>query len=262
MGTKWMKVKFLDKGLKKFALLSGMLIFVLLFVLFVFGLIYRYSTINTYNYILLILISMTILTILFYIISIVSIFYVYKFKSRNRIIGHIAGAGIKNLLPLSIFFAGIFKTKKDLIRKFYIDFNNIMVSALGIKYLPQNVLIILPHCLQNSECGYKITNNTDNCRRCGKCSIGDILKTAKARGVEVRIVTGGTAARNIIKKLKPRLILAVACERDLTSGIVDVGKIPVIGLLNDRPNGPCYNTFVNVDTLSKRLDDILEKKEK
>ena len=253
-----MKVKFLDKGVKKFGLLSGMLIFGLLLILIVFGLIYRYSTIYTYNFILLILVIVTILTILFYMSSFFSIMYIYKYKSANKIIGALAGSGIKTLLPLLIFLADIFKTKKDLIRKFYIDFNNIMVNALGRKYSPKNVLILLPHCLQYSECGYKITNNTNNCKRCGRCTIGDILKTAEGRRVEVRIVTGGTAARNIIKELRPRLILAVACERDLTSGIVDVGKIPVIGLINDRPNGPCYNTCINVDILKQRLDEILE----
>ncbi len=253
-----MKVKFLDKGVKKFGLLSGMLIFGLFLVLLVFGLIYRYSTIYTYNFILLILVIVTILVILFYMISFFSIMYIYKYRSANKIIGALAGSGIKALLPLSIFLADIFKTKKDLIRKFYIDFNNIMVNALGRKYSPKNVLILLPHCLQYSECGYKITNNTNNCKRCGRCTIGDILKTAEGKEVQVRIVTGGTAARNIIKELRPRLILAVACERDLTSGIVDVGKIPVIGLINDRPNGPCYNTCINVDTLKQRLDEILE----
>lgn len=257
-GTKWMKVKYLDKGLKKFALLSSLFVFVLSFILIAFSLIYQYSTIYTYNFILLILIVVTILIILFYMTSILSVYFIYKLGSRNKLIGHLAGAGIKTLLPLLIFLAGIFKTNKDLIRKFYIDFNNIMVNSLGRKYSPKNVLILLPHCLQNSECGYKITNNTNNCKRCGRCSIGDILKAAEEKNVEVRIVTGGTAARNVIKKLRPRLILAVACERDLTSGIVDVGKIPVVGLINDRPNGPCYNTCINVDTLKKRLNEILE----
>lgn len=171
-----------------------------------------------------------------------------------------ARTGIKTLLPIAIFFAGIFKTKKDLIRKFYIDFNNIMVFASDRKYSPENLLILLPHCLQNSDCGYKITNTIDNCKRCGKCSIGDIAEIAGSRKVEVRVVTGGTAARNVVKQLKPKLILSVACERDLTSGIIDVGKIPVIGLINERPNGPCYNTCVNTDNLKAYLDEILEDK--
>ncbi|AEV69140.1 hypothetical protein Clocl_2571 [Acetivibrio clariflavus DSM 19732] len=228
------------------------------FMLLAFVLIYRYFTIHTYNFVLLILIVLTILILLFYMISILSIYYIYKYNGRNKIIRNFAGTGMRALLPFSIFLADIFKTKKDLLRKFYIDFNNAMVNASGRRYLPKNVLILLPHCLQYSECGYKITNNTENCRRCGRCSIGKILKIAEEREVEVCIVTGGTAARNIVKRINPELIFAVACERDLTSGIVEVGKIPVIGLINDRPNGPCYNTTVDVESLKQRLDEILE----
>lgn len=251
-------MKYLDKGLKKFISLSSFLAFGLLFILLAFVHIYRYFTIHTYNFVLLILIILTILILLFYITSILSIFYIYKYNGRSKIIRYWAGAGIKTLLPLSIFLANIFKTKKDLLRKFYIDFNNVTVIASGRKYSPKNILILLPHCLQYSECEYKITNNTDSCKRCGKCSIGEILKIARGRNVEVSIVTGGTAARNIVKRINPELIFAIACERDLTSGIIEVGKIPVIGLINDRPNGPCYNTTVNVDNLKRRLDEILE----
>lgn len=250
-------MKYLDKGLKRFVLLSVGIVFILVILLTILGVFYRYSSINTYNFILLFFIMLTILIILFYVISVISILYVFKFKASNKIIRYIARTGIKTLLPLAIFFAGFFKTKKDLIRKFYIDFNNIMVNTLGKKYSPENVLILLPHCLQNSECGYKITNNAYNCKGCGRCSIGDIVKIAQSYGVEVRIVTGGTAARNLVAKLRPKLILSVACERDLTSGIIDVGKIPVIGLINERPNGPCYNTFVNIDALRLCLSEIL-----
>ena len=248
----------MDKGLKKFALLSSLFVIGLLLILITFGVIYRYFTIYTYNFVLLILIVMTILIILFYTASILSIFCIYRYQIRNKLMVCLAGAGIKTLLPLSILMANIFNTKKDLIRKFYIDFNNITVNLSNRKYSPKNVLILLPHCLQYSECGYKITNNTDNCKRCGRCSIGDILKAAESRGVKVSIVTGGTAARNIVKKFRPELIFAVACERDLTSGIVEVGKIPVIGLVNDRPNGPCYNTTIDVAAFERKLDEILK----
>jgi len=53
----------------------------------------------------------------------------------------------------------------------------------------------------------------------------------------------------------------VACERDLSSGIADVGRIPVIGIVNDRPNGPCYNTNVDVDAIRNKLESIINEKE-
>ena len=99
--------------------------------------------------------------------------------------------------------------------------------------------------MQNSECEYKITFDTNNCKRCGKCTIGEILDIADEYRVKVKVVTGGTAARNLVGKEKPEIILSVACERDLSEGISEVSKIPVIGVLNTRPNGPCIDTCVD-----------------
>ena len=56
---------------------------------------------------------------------------------------------------------------------------------------------------------------------------------------------------------RPKLVLAVACERDLTSGIKDCYPLPVIGILNDRPFGPCFNTTVDVRKIDDALSQIL-----
>jgi len=65
----------------------------------------------------------------------------------------------------------------------------------------------------------------------------------------------------IFIKKEPKIIISVACERDLSSGIADVGRIPVIGIVNDRPNGPCYNTNVDVDAIRNKLESIINEKE-
>jgi hypothetical protein len=49
----------------------------------------------------------------------------------------------------------------------------------------------------------------------------------------------------------------VACERDLTSGIKDCYPLPVIGVLNDRPFGPCFNTRVDVEKIDAALQSVL-----
>ena len=60
---------------------------------------------------------------------------------------------------------------------------------------------------------------------------------------------------------RPKLVLAVACERDLTSGIKDCYPLPVIGILNDRPFGPCFNTTVDVAKIDAALSRIIQQKE-
>ena len=86
----------------------------------------------------------------------------------------------------------------------------------------------------------------------------DLLKLTDRYGVNLAVVTGGTLARNVLKTLRPQAVLAIACERDLTSGIQDVFPLPVIGILNQRPFGPCCNTKVDIERVEKLLQDMLE----
>lgn len=70
---------------------------------------------------------------------------------------------------------------------------------------------------------------------------------AEFPGVILHTAPGGTQARSIIRDIRPRAIVAVACERDLVSGIHDVApRIPIIGIPNTRPLGPCKDTVIDI----------------
>ncbi|MCX7748111.1 MAG: DUF116 domain-containing protein [Clostridia bacterium] len=203
---------------------------------------------------------MTIIILLFFISVILAVYFAYRRKKVSRKAVWLVRTGMYLLFPVIVGLAGLFKTSKDTVRHFYITINNILVQSGGIRFYPEEILAILPHCLQNSNCGYKITHHIENCKKCGKCPIGDIVKLMEEKGVSLHIVTGGTAARKVVKESRPKLILSVACERDLASGILDVRHIPVIGVLNDRPNGPCLNTLVDVEAIAKILDKVIKIK--
>ena len=42
------------------------------------------------------------------------------------------------------------------------------------------------------------------------------------------------------------------------SGIQDVFPLPAVGVLNIRPNGPCYNTSVDMNEVRRQLEEIIE----
>jgi hypothetical protein len=60
---------------------------------------------------------------------------------------------------------------------------------------------------------------------------------------------------------RPQLIIAVACERDLTSGIQDTYPLPVYGILNRRPFGPCFNTEVPLGEVERIIRRFVGKHE-
>lgn len=165
---------------------------------------------------------------------------------------------LKVLFPINLILGKIFGLSKDQIRKSFIEVNNSLFKATRKRINKDRLLILLPQCLQNSDCPYRVTANINNCRRCGECKIGEILQLGERCGASVSIATGGTLARKVIVEEKPTVIVAVACERDLFSGIQDAYPIPAYGILNQRPYGPCVNTQVDFEKLEKAVGFVFD----
>ena len=169
----------------------------------------------------------------------------------------IRGVVIRILSPLLVVVGRCFGISKSEIRRSFIAINNELVLAEANTVPPEKLLILLPHCLQNHECAVRITASVDNCKRCGKCKIKDLSSLAETYRVPIAVATGGTLARRIVVERKPKLIVAVACERDLTSGIQDSYPIPVFGIFNRRPFGPCFDTDVDLNLVEKGIRTFL-----
>ena len=140
----------------------------------------------------------------------------------------------------------------------FVKLNNLYVLKKALKYgvRREEVAILLPHCIQNYDCAYKVTGTIENCRECGKCSLDQIKKIQKKYGVQVKVATGGTLARRFLKEVKPKLVIAVACERDLVSGIYDAFPLLCYGIFNVRKNGPCINTDFPIEELQIVLEKL------
>ena len=166
---------------------------------------------------------------------------------------------IKFLLPVIEFVGRVLGLDKDRIRQSFVAMNNSLVTSQRMKVKPDRILVLLPHCIQMSDCEIKVTGDIHKCVQCGRCSIKGLVDLGKKYSIDISVATGGTLARKIIVEKRPKLVLAVACERDLTSGIKDCYPLPVIGILNERPFGPCFNTFVDVTKIDEALNQVLER---
>lgn len=161
------------------------------------------------------------------------------------------------LLPVAVPLGQVFGFDKKTIRSSFIEVNNQLVGAEKEVYQGNQVLLLAPHCLQMNDCPHKVTINVHNCKRCGRCSVSGLLDMQDKYGVEVAVATGGTLARKFIGEFRPRAVIAIACERDLTSGIQDSNPLPVLGVLNIRPNGPCYETTVELARVEQAIRHFL-----
>ena len=163
------------------------------------------------------------------------------------------GMTIRLFLPLMTMLARLLGIDKRRVRQSFIRVNNELVRSENGKFEASDILILTPHCLQASDCSLRLSYNVDNCKRCGKCPVAMLLNLRDHYGVKFAIATGGTIARRIVVKERPKFIIAVACERDLTSGIQDTYPLPVYGVLNERPCGPCLDTTVPELSMERAL---------
>jgi hypothetical protein len=165
------------------------------------------------------------------------------------------------LFPFMILMGKLVGVPKERVQQSFIELNNDLIRSNQHPTQHNNLLILLPHCIQDFDCQIKITGNIRNCKGCGKCEIKDLIELSDQHQVRIAVATGGTLARRIIVDNRPKAIVAVACEHDLTSGIQDAYPIPVIGILNDRPNGPCINTKVDIQKVGEAILDFLSTQE-
>ena len=184
------------------------------------------------------------------------------FLGRDIFLSHkLRGIVAKVLFPFMILMGKLVGVRKERVQQSFIELNNDLVRSNQHLTKHNNLLILLPHCIQDFDCQIKITGNIRNCKGCGKCEIKDLIELSDQYQVRIAVATGGTLARRIIVDNRPKAIVAVACEHDLTSGIQDAYPIPVIGILNDRPNGPCINTKVGIQKVRKAILDLLDTQE-
>lgn len=138
------------------------------------------------------------------------------------------------LLPLVMHVASALGISKDRLRHSFIRVSNTLTGPVKGQ---GPVLVLFPRCLRPDI-------RAEAKRVCSEFP-GALLHTAP----------GGSEARMIIRRTNPGAIIAVACERDLLTGIQDVAqRIPVIGIPNTRPEGPCTDTVMDIGELRHALE--------
>lgn len=162
------------------------------------------------------------------------------------------------LFPLGVIVERVFGERW---LAFFIRWNNRLIEK-RITALRGEVFILAPSCLQRSGCDAKIVGDAGECRRCGECAIRDLVELAEGLGTGLEIVSGGRLAKEMVKRRRPKAVLAIACERELATGIFHTYPLPVYGILNTRPMGPCRDTQVDMDAVYRVLgmrDEVSNK---
>lgn len=157
------------------------------------------------------------------------------------------------LMPLVMRLGMVLGIIPDRMISSFIGVNNALTRILHRKKKKENILILLPRCLQHFKCKQSVVTDINECKSCGKCDIVKLVKLNRNYHLVTAIATGGGLAKSLIRELKPHGVIAVACERELMEGLKDIHKIPIIGIANSRPEGPCKNTRVDIEAIEQAI---------
>ena len=126
--------------------------------------------------------------------------------------------------------------RRDWVENAAVKVYNTLAVMRGRKVGQGELLLLIPRCLS-------------------KVTLDGVLGIAGKYGVPVFVATRGQLARRVIRERRPRAVVAVACERDMVSGLHDVaGKIPVLGLTMTLPAGPCKDASVDLGQLERWVE--------
>ncbi len=142
--------------------------------------------------------------------------------------------------------------------KALIQFNNFLTRLRRSKRVaPENLLLLLPHCLQCEQCNENITRDIANCKRCGKCPIKVLAELTDKYGIRCVAVGGGRQATAAVKQKETKAVIAVACNKELVAGVLATLPKPVLALPNSRPCGYCRNTTVDAKKVEAAIKALL-----
>ena len=123
--------------------------------------------------------------------------------------------------------------RRDWVENASVKVYNALALLRGRKVGTGEMLLLIPRCLS-------------------KDTLDGVLGIAGTYGVPVFVATRGQLARRVIRERRPRAVVAVACERDMVSGLHDVaGKVPVLGLTMTLPSGPCKDAGLDLTLLEE-----------
>lgn len=146
---------------------------------------------------------------------------------------------VNRLLSLVMAIGKPLGISNDRLTNSFLKVHNIILGSGPIRTIPSKLLVLLPRCLTK-----------ENNKR--------LRELRDQYQFHMATVGGGAEARLKIREIRPGVIIAIACERDLLTGFREVNThIPVIGFPNRRPEGPCKNTCVNLSVVEEAIKNCL-----
>ncbi len=143
--------------------------------------------------------------------------------------------------------------------KFVVGLSNFATKMRRTRVRPDQLLLLVPHCIQRSACVQDVASGIWNCARCGKCTLDALIALSEKYGCRIEVAAGGRLAVDKVRSPDVRAVVAVACNTELRQGIMAAFPKAVLGVVNIRRDKPCKDTDVDLEQVEKAIQWFLRK---
>ena len=157
--------------------------------------------------------------------------------------------------------ARLFGIGENIIDHIGIELRNKLSLEAFATVKPEERILVLPQCVRHPKCPARLDSSQGiMCKDCGLCIIKDVKAEANRLGYKFYAVPGGRFVERIVKRVKPKAALGVACYKDLNSAMQGLSKsrfvVQGVPLVKDG----CVATEVNLNELFRRMRLGIEDK--
>jgi hypothetical protein len=158
-------------------------------------------------------------------------------------------------------FASKFGLGEKIIDLIGIEVRNSLSRDKFAEVKAEDRILVVPQCLRHEKCPARLDSTIGiTCKECGMCMIKDLKTEAEKLGYRFYIVPGGRFVERIVKAVRPKAALGVACAKDLNMSMHDLSKIKClvqgVPLIKDG----CVHTEVDIKELVRVMRLGIEKR--
>lgn len=136
-----------------------------------------------------------------------------------------------------------------------IEVRNHLNSKRFMKIKGKDRILVVPQCLRHIKCPARLDSSVGvACKDCGLCVIKELKAEADRLGYGFYVVPGGSFVERIVKRIRPKAALGVACYKDLNIGMHELSRAECLVVGVPLVKDGCIETNVN----TKQLIDMMK----
>ncbi len=156
--------------------------------------------------------------------------------------------------------AQFFGTGSSIVDQIGIEVRNHLNHKRFMEVKGGDRILVVPQCLRSVKCPARLDSSVGvTCKECGMCVIKDLKAEADRLGYGFYIVPGGSFVERIVKAMRPKAALGVACYKDLNMGMHELSRAECLVVGVPLTKDGCVETNVNIKELLNVMKLGIEK---